>query len=111
METALAKATPDYVTAKAIYEQGGNSKSYAEITLTSDLPSDLAVKSKVTGKDASGNAVDGKLYKDAAKGQNIVKVQYATSDVQATHVECRVGAMPEDAHVTDGCKCTTTQSI
>jgi len=107
METALKKATPDYATAKAIYEQGGNSKSYAEITLTSNLSSDIAVKTKVVGKDASGKQVDGKLYKDAAKDQNIMKVQYATSDVQATHVECRVGAMPEDAHVTDGCLATS----
>jgi len=109
MQTALAKATPDYATAKAIYEQGGNSKSYAEIKLDSDLLSDLVVKNAegvkttVTGKDTSGKTVVGKLYKNAAKNQNIMKIQYATSDVQDTHVECSVGAMPGDAHVTGGC--------
>merc|ERR1719191_1907877 len=64
LEIALGEATVDYDLVKDIYEQGGNSKSYAEYTvpaLTSALSKSdpvVGATSGITGKMYSGYEVD-----------------------------------------------------
>lgn len=106
MEVHLGLATADeFINAKQIYEEGGNSKSYAEITLDNNLVSAIPKKSKVTGKTSGGAEVTGTVYKDADSGQKILKVQYDTSETQATHVTCRVGGLQNEDNgaMYDGC--------
>ena len=52
----------------------------------------------VMGKNAAGNEVAGKMNDTTAAGVvNVnVKVQYATTDVQDSYVECQVGSLIGD---------------
>jgi len=109
MEIELAKGTTTgNANARAIYEDGGNSKSFAEITLASNLSSPLTKGTSVEGIGLDGGQVRGKLLKNAASGQDIVKIQYDTSSNQDTWVRCRVGALV-DGIETDGCLKNTGQ--
>lgn len=103
MEIELAKETSTgQINAERIYTEGGNSKSYAAIRLNSNLFRNIDSGTKVTGTAINGEAVEGTVYKDAAAGQNIVKIRYNYSAIQATHVMCRVGGLQEGI-VTSGC--------
>jgi len=77
------------------YENGGNSKSYAEITMDADLAQAFTKKTVVVGTTTDGVEVRGKLYENAAANQKIVKVQYDTSEDQSNWVGCRVGGLQE----------------
>jgi len=94
-ETGLARA-------KKIYENGGNSKSYAEITLLQTLSAPIVAKTTVTGISVGDFSIQGKLYKDAGANQRTVKIQYFTSDDQDNWVNCRVGGLNEGRE-TSGC--------
>jgi len=106
MEIELAKETSTGQTnAENIYKKGGNSKSYAVITLTTSLSIGIDSGTAVKGTAENGDAVEGELYKDAIAGRKIVKIRYNISAVQKTHVMCRVGALQQDGLTTSGCKC------
>ena len=102
MEVELAEPA-NFELATRIYEQGGNSKSYAEFTLPA-LVYDIPKGAEISGTSARGWTVLGKAYKDASRGDTVLKVQYITSDVQRTYVMCRVGGLVETTEV--GCFAT-----
>mmetsp|Transcript_36492 Transcript_36492/g.40608 ORF Transcript_36492/g.40608 Transcript_36492/m.40608 type:complete len:513 (+) Transcript_36492:131-1669(+) len=102
MENQLALANEEaYANALAIYSLGAHSKSSAKVTLVSPLASAATKGTKVTGRNADGNQVVGKLYEDVASGATEVLIQYQTSDIQKSYVTCQVGA--SQAPMTDGC--------
>jgi len=106
MEVELAKKTSTgQANALAIYEQGGNSKSYAVISLDSNLSSAIKKGTKVMGQNEDGKAVGGTVYKNAPTGQNKISVRYNTSEDQETYVMCRVGALTSSSNgrKTSGC--------
>lgn len=103
-ERQLGEGTDEsYVAAKAIYEEGGHSKSHAVITLTTPLTKDLASKDTITGTAVDGGAITASAYSSASTGEKVIKVKYTTSNDQDSHVGCQVGALPSDEHVTAGC--------
>ena len=104
MEEQLALATTDsYAQAQAIYEEGAHSKSFAEVTLTDTLPGAIEKGTGFVGTNANGDEVRGVAMEAAPTGATTLKVQYAVSDMQASYVNCQVGALGDDGN-TEGCK-------
>merc|ERR1719203_760339 len=102
IEKELAVATDDsFSNARQIYNNGGNSKSYAALTLTEGLTSDIKKNQAIIGKNADGNEISGKAYQDYDSGAQNLKVLYETTDIQASYVQCQVGALKETN--TQGC--------
>ena len=102
IETQLALATDEsFAAAKAIYQEGGYSKSYAQVKLTAPLTSNISKGTAITGKNDDGTTINGKAYEDLTAGQSEIKIQYVTSDIQATYVDCQVGALVDPN--TNGC--------
>lgn len=87
--------------ARKIYEDGGHSKSYAEVTLSSATTADIAKDEAITGVDDAGAEVTGKAYADYPAGTTTIWVLYTVPDVQADNVMCKVGGLPEP--IMDGC--------
>jgi len=103
MEIELEKNTQSgFDRARRIYQEGGNSKSYADITVLNNLLSPIGEKTLVEGISVGDYIVSGKLYKDAPANQRSIKVQYDTSEDQENWVKCRVGGLNEGRE-TDGC--------
>ena len=97
-----------FETAQEIYNKGGNSKSYAQLTLDEPLTVAIAKGTIITGIDSNGQAVTGKAYTDAKVNDQIIQVQYKTLDNQMNYVNCQVGALAlagPGATNTEGCKC------
>eukprot|EP00985_Skeletonema_marinoi_P027441 scaffold22504_cov125-Skeletonema_marinoi.AAC.1 len=104
IEVELARKTNEsWENAQQIYLQGGNSKSYALITLSEPLRSNVVKGTSVTGKNDAGNEVAGKMYSTTEAGAVNVKVQYATTDVQDSYVQCQVGALVGEDINLSGC--------
>ena len=102
LEARLALQTSEgFAEARAIYNGGGHSKSYAEVFLSPPLASAVVKGAFVLGKNAAGDEVGGKVYADYDKGSSAIKIQYATTDLQASYVGCQVGSLPEPN--TEGC--------
>mmetsp|Transcript_58185 Transcript_58185/g.123404 ORF Transcript_58185/g.123404 Transcript_58185/m.123404 type:complete len:520 (-) Transcript_58185:82-1641(-) len=102
IEKALSAKTPEsYAAAEKIYNEGGHSKSYANIELVNGLTSSVKKGDALTGKNSAGNDVSGKFASDYDDGIKSIKVYYTTTDVQEDWVGCRVGALPEP--YTEGC--------
>lgn len=107
LEEQLAKGTNDsFQNALRIYREGGNSKSYAQITLTPALSSDLAKGTTIMGINAAGVEVAGKSYDTYGSGEQVIKIQYSTTDIQADYVGCQVGALVTGIN-TEGCFAAT----
>lgn len=104
IEQELAKETEDsFEAAKKVYNEGGSSKSYAQITLDSPLSSTVSKGTKMTAKASDGSQVAGATYDKYDEGTLIIKFQYQTSDVQANHVACMVGGLPDNLQTMNGC--------
>ena len=104
MEVELAQKTmTGFQNAKKIYEEGGNSKSYAELQMTTNLVSPIAKGEIVQGTAIDDSTVTGKVYETAGINQPIVKVQYDVSQNQESWVRCRIGALDE-GRFDQGCK-------
>lgn len=102
IETQLALATDEsFAAAKAIYQEGGYSKSYAQVKLTAPLTSNVSKGTAITGKNDDGTTINGKAYEDLTAGQSEIKIQYFTGDLLATYVDCQVGALVDPN--TNGC--------
>jgi hypothetical protein len=96
------KKPNDFDRARLIYTKGGNSNSYSVLTvppLTSTIARGLSVEA--TGQD--GEPVTGTVYIDAAQGNTQIAVLYDVSEVQTSHVRCRVGGLPAESQRVDGC--------
>jgi len=103
IETQLALGTPDArAAALAVYQQGAHSKSFAEISLNSGVASTVSEGAVCVGTSANGDEVRGTVMEEAAAGATTIKVQYGTSIVQDSYVNCQVGGSPEPN--TEGCK-------
>ena len=104
IETLLADGTDQsFAGAQSIYLQGGNSKSFATITLSTPLIGSVAKGAEVVGKDTTGAEVRGKMYESYDAGSTAIKIQYQTSDIQDSYVGCQEGALPASAQQTSGC--------
>ena len=104
IEQELAKQTDSsFDSAKKIYQEGGSSKSYAQITLGQPLSVQLRKDTAMTGGSGDGGEVAGRAYDTYAAGTTTIKFQYKTSDIQANHVACMVGGLPSDLQTMDGC--------
>lgn len=95
----------EWSAAKHIYKDGGHSKIYAELNLTTPLQSKVPVDHKVEGKSHSGGIAQGRTLTKAEKGENILQIQYHVHSTQDSYVDCQVGALwrAHDAYL-DGCK-------
>ena len=104
IETLLSDETDEsFAAAQNIYNMGGNSKSYATVTLDSALTGSVAKGNAVTGTDTTGAEVRGKMYSAYDGGTTTVNIQYVTSDIQESYVGCQVGALPASVQETSGC--------
>lgn len=104
IETQLAlKTDSSFTNARKIYEEGGYSKSYAQITLTSGLTSSIAKGADIMGVNGDGNEVAGKAYTSYAEGAQVIRFQYKTGDVQSSYVGCQVGGLLAENSNTAGC--------
>ena len=89
---ALAKA-------KKVYTEGGNSDSYATLTLAVPLVFTVSVGSIILGKNSAGSLVAGVAYEEALAGSTTLNFQYA---IEAGILPCSVGGLQSSN--TTGCK-------
>jgi len=80
--------------ARRIYADGGHSKSVAVVKLTTPLTRGLSKYTAVSGQNANGVAVYGKLYENYPNGVSQIEIQYKTIDQQKSYVGCQVGGLP-----------------
>lgn len=96
-----------FARAKDVYVNGGHSKSFAKLTLTSAQTSlGLLDKTPVIGTDVSGAQVTGKVYSSSETPADQIWVQYDTSSLQESYVGCQVGngaLVATGNHKTSGC--------
>ena len=103
IEAQLAAGTDEgMANALRIYSEGAFSKSFAEVTLSEALGSAVPKGTEVSGTNTNGDEIRGVTLDEAEAGDKIVRVQYATTGVQATYVGCQVGGNPDPKY--DGCK-------
>jgi len=115
IQIELGETSINYNKVQEIYENGGNSKTYAEFPVAS-VSSALSKGDAVVGTGVNGNsALSGKMYSNIAATSTFqvstIKVSYPTSDNQATYVNCKGGALrahssptPMTPYIlTDGC--------
>jgi hypothetical protein len=96
LEDQLALGTDEaYEAARRIFNEGGNSKSYATITLAEPLTVDVAEDDPIMGRTEDGTQVAGKAYDPYTTGTSTINVFYETTDSQASYVNCQVGALVE----------------
>ena len=88
----------DFVGAKAVYNSGGHSKSFASVT-TQPLTAFIAKGSKLEGVDRGGEKLNGVALEDHAAGAVVVKFQY---DNGASNT-CDVGGLPVGNQGVLGC--------
>eukprot|EP00965_Chrysotila_dentata_P207958 6184425-Pleurochrysis_carterae.AAC.1 len=113
-QAAFEAALPDqaqtaFDAAVSIYTLGGNSKSYAVLTLASQLTSEVPQGTEVYGFAANGARVNGTVYETASAGASSLEVQYIVGSTLAPGggaTTCRVGGLVN--RVTDGCFRQTT---
>ena len=96
MESQLALRTEEsFDVAKKIYQEGGNSKSYAQIVLQTPLAGSIGKGAKIHGKNDEGKTITAKALDDYSSGATQIRAQYDTTDDQDQYVQCQVGALPE----------------
>ena len=83
---------------------GGNSKSYMEITVTGGIPNSIRKGDGMVGTDGSNNSISGIAYDNYQAGTEKIRFQYATGKDYDNHVSCRVGGLPDNLQETGGCK-------
>ncbi|CAJ1948871.1 unnamed protein product [Cylindrotheca closterium] len=104
IELELVKRTQQSLeAAQRIYNEGGSSKSYAEITLATPLLSDVQKGTPMAGITADGTETVGNAYDLYVAGTTEIRMQYQTSDDQSNYVHCAVGSLPPIAQTKDGC--------
>merc|ERR1712032_1066996 len=86
-----------------IYSQGGNSKSYAKLTLNQPVTQVIEKGTNVQGGNGNNEVVLGKVLEKVNIVDSVLKFQYETSDNQKNYVKCRVGALPVENQDTRGC--------
>ncbi|KAL3789110.1 hypothetical protein ACHAW5_004165 [Stephanodiscus triporus] len=92
-EQLALHTTQSFTLAQKIYNEGGHSKSYAVLTLSSPLTSAVLKEAPVVGQTADGREVSLKSYEDYPSGADVIQAYYATTDVQESFMECQVGGL------------------
>jgi len=87
--------------ARRIYSEGGHSKSVATVELSVPLMRALGKFTAVSGQNADGVTIYGKLYDNYPNGITTIDIQYKTTDEQKSFVGCQVGGLPKPKF--DGC--------
>lgn len=91
------------MSARAIYERGAHSRSYAVLSITSGDPTE-SDGTLFSGVDAAGVEVTGMVYESAKTPVGELWLQYSTSDRQDSYVRCQVGSLAITGGAnTDGC--------
>lgn len=106
MESLLAGQTQGaFDQAQFVYEDGGNSKSFAILSIPGGLPRDVLAGTKLTARRQDG-AVDvvGAAADNYSAGDLTLEFSYPISSDQEDHLECRVGGLPENEIMERGCK-------
>ena len=109
----------DFAKALNVYDNGGNSKSYAELTIPATTKNIMKGAYMEATRRVADNELGeptkaiGKAYADYPAGSTVIRFQYKTSDTQwkadgttpGYNQDCRVGGMePGDAYYSaDGC--------
>lgn len=94
IEEQLALHTSQAFTlAQSIYNEGGNSKSYAVLTLTTPLTSSVLKDASIVGLSADSKEISLKAYEDYPSGSGVIQALYSTTDIQASYMECQVGGL------------------
>lgn len=92
----MARGTAEsFEAARAIYNEGGHSKSYAQVSLTTPLSKSIQKGDSIMGRNSDGVEVQGKAYADYPSGTQIINVLYDTTDLQESYMNCQVGALVE----------------
>ena len=89
--------------AKRIYNDGGHSKSYARLLLTTPLKTDVSGGTTIRGVSVDGSIIYTTVYQNVLAGSSAIAVQYQTNDVQSFYSGCQVGALPPNERVAYGC--------
>mmetsp|Transcript_3758 Transcript_3758/g.5526 ORF Transcript_3758/g.5526 Transcript_3758/m.5526 type:complete len:519 (+) Transcript_3758:80-1636(+) len=106
MASAISLGTEDGLQqSRKIYTMGGNSKSFAVLTLNEAITTAANKGEAVSGTDDEGKTVTGTIYADAPAGATEIKVQYSITEDRLAHVGCRVGGLTNI--VTEGCFMST----
>lgn len=96
MEVQLAVGTDEsFQAARKIYNTGGNSKVYADVTITPALTKTIPKGDKIMGRGTEDQEVMGKTGAAYQAGDSALKVYYATTDLQDSYVGCQVGGLVE----------------
>jgi hypothetical protein len=94
MEEQLGFLTPDsFTAAQKIYENGGNSKSYAQLSVQ-PLSVSANVGDGLNGKTETSSAAFGTVMESAAAGDTSLTVLYTVSEDITSYLTCRVGGLP-----------------
>ena len=88
-----------FTNGRKIYLNGGNSNSFAVLSMTSPLIDAIAAGTAVTGTNSASGAVTGTVFEAAAAGTSTLKVLYA---VGPSILQCTVGGLTITN--TTGCK-------
>jgi hypothetical protein len=88
--------------ARNIYKEGGHSKSYAVLSLTTALSSSVSEGTSITGSNNMGDVVTGEAYVEATSGSRELQFRYGISSNQVSYSGCQVGGLSETN--TAGCK-------
>lgn len=112
METLLSGMTETaFAQAQRVYIEGGNSKTIAKIRINGGVTREIAAGTKLTGKGIDGRDVVGSADSAAAVGDPIVNFKYPVGTSFDDHLDCRVGGLPENEHVTEGCKMNESETV
>ena len=87
-----------FAKAKKVYTEGGNSESYATLTLSAPLVFSVSVGTIILGLNSAGSIVTGVAYEDASVGTTTLKFKYA---IEAAILPCCVGGLQNSN--TTGC--------
>jgi len=94
---------PAFQAARDVYEHGGNSQSYAEITLVNPLPQSVVKGTEMTFDKDDGTTLYGTAYESYDANVLTIGFLYGTGESYDQHVNCKVGGLPSDLQVTSGC--------
>lgn len=102
-EQIALQTESSFVRARAVYENGGHSKSYARLKITSGSPIE-SDGTLFSGSDSNGFEITGEVFASDKSPSDELWLEYSTTDKQDTYVRCQVGALilTGDAN-TEGC--------
>lgn len=105
IEQQLALKTPAGLSAaQSVYSNGGHSKSYARVTLSAALGTDIAKGTKIEGFTSTGTHVTGQALAAFGATADVIEIQYSTKNNQDIYVDCQVGGLPPADVNTAGCE-------